>query len=98
MPGVSGSSSFEYTSTKVLIKNSGFTTATIEISGGKVTVTSASSGKIVLDGDVEVTGDVTVDGSTGVKVTSGDVKAGLISLKQHKHAAAVPGGPSPPLP
>lgn len=98
VPGVSGSSSFEYTSTKVLIKNSGFTTATIEISGGKVTVTSASSGKIVLDGDVEVTGDVTVDGSTGVKVTSGDVKAGLISLKQHKHAAAVPGGPSPPLP
>lgn len=98
VPGVSGSSSFEYTSTKVLIKNSGFTTATIEISGGKVTVTSASSGKIVLDGDVEVTGDVTVDGSTGVKVTSGDVKAGTVSLKQHKHASAVPGGPAPPLP
>lgn len=100
--GLLGSSSYEYKSLGITFENSSTISgsATLEIADGKLTLTSASKalgGKIILDGEVEVTGKLTVKGSDGIEATSGDVKAGTISLKQHKHASSIPGGPSTPL-
>jgi len=42
-----------------------------------------SGGKVMISGDVEVTGNIT---------TTGDVKAGTVSLKNHKHGGIYVGG------
>lgn len=102
--GAAGSSSYEYTSSLITIKNTGVSgSASLDIGSGKLTLKSASKatgGKIILDGEVEITGNVTVKGSEGITVSSGDVKAGpsSISLTKHKHASSIPGAPGPPLP
>ena len=116
--GITGSSTIKNSTGKILFENSAATgSASLEIASGKLTLKSASKalgGKILLDGEVEISGNLTVKGSDGIEVSedivvkgskgievkTGDVKAGplSISLKNHKHAASVPGGPSPPLP
>ena len=118
MKGITGSSTIKNSTGKILFENSAATgSASLEIASGKLTLKSASKalgGKILLDGEVEISGNLTVKGSDGIEVSedivvkgskgievkTGDVKAGplSISLKNHKHAASVPGGPSPPLP
>jgi hypothetical protein len=102
--GLIGSSTFTHGSSSIKFENTGTTgSASFEIANGKLTLKSASKalgGKITLDGEVEITGNVTVKGSDGITVSLGDVKAGptSISLKNHKHATSIPGGPTPPLP
>jgi hypothetical protein len=102
--GLLGDSTFTHKSTSIKFENNSLVTgasASFEIASGKLTLKSASkalSGKIILDGEVEITGNVTVKGSTGIEATSGDIKAGTISLKNHKHASSIPGGPTPPTP
>jgi hypothetical protein len=102
--GVTGSSSYAYTPSKITIENTGlFGSASFEIGSGKLTLMSASKamgGKIILDGEVEISGNLKVKGSDGIEATLGDVKAGptSISLTKHKHATSIPGGPTPPLP
>lgn len=102
--GATGSSTFTNSTGKILFENSGFSgSASLEIASGKLTLKSASKamgGKILLDGEVEISGNLTVKGSDGVEATMGDVKAGPlgISLINHKHASAIPGAPAPPLP
>jgi len=102
--GIFGNSTFTHKSTSIKFENDSLvtgTSASFEIASGKLTLKSASkalSGKIILDGEVEITGNVTVKGSTGIEATSGDIKAGTISLKNHKHASSIPGGPTPPTP
>lgn len=51
------------------------------VSGGKTL--RISGGKMTFDGDIEVTGKIT---------TTGDVKAGTISLQTHKHTGVSTGG------
>jgi len=43
-------------------------------------------------GDLIVHGNITVYGSTGIRVPNGDVKAGSVSLKIHTHGGVEPGG------
>lgn len=51
--------------------------------------------KVTLDtAEVAVTGKITAEGD--IVSTSGDVKAGNISLKNHKHTSAAPGSPTSP--
>lgn len=116
--GVVGSSTYTQAGQSMKFESSGSSgSATLEIASGKLTLKSASKatgGKIILDGEVEITGsllvkgddgvevskDIIVKGDTGITVKTGDVKAGAtsISLKNHKHASSVPGGPTPPTP
>ena len=102
--GVTGSSTITNSSGKILFENSGLVgSASLEIASGKLTLKSASKamgGKILLDGEVEISGNLIVKGSDGVEATMGDVKAGpmSISLMNHTHASSIPGGPSPPNP
>ena len=104
MKGVTGSSTITNSSGKILFENSGLVgSASLEIASGKLTLKSASKamgGKILLDGEVEISGNLIVKGSDGVEATMGDVKAGpmSISLMNHTHASSIPGGPSPPNP
>lgn len=103
-PLIVSETNIEIFTSKIFLKNkdiTGFKTASFEISDGDLTLISASKamgGKIKLDGEVEITGNLTVKGTTGVEVTVGDVKAVTVSLKNHKHASSIPGGPTPPLP
>ena len=102
--GVTGTSTITNSVGKILFENSGLVgSASLEIASGKLTLISASKangGKIILDGEVEITGKLTVKGSDGIETTTGDVKAGpsSISLINHTHASSIPGGPSPPNP
>lgn len=103
-PLIVSETNIEIFTSKIFLKNkdvTGSKTASFEISDGDLTLISASKamgGKIKLDGEVEITGNLTVKGTTGVEVTVGDVKAVTVSLKNHKHASSIPGGPTPPLP
>jgi hypothetical protein len=56
-------------------------------SGGTVTIT-VEDGKVTITGDVKITGDVTV---TGKITATGDIKAGIISLQNHKHGGVMSG-------
>lgn len=116
--GVIGTSTITNSTGKILFENSAIAgDASLEIASGKLTLKSASKamgGKILLDGEVEISGslkvkgsdgvevseDIIVKGSKGIEVKTGDVKAGptSISLMNHTHASAIPGGPSPPNP
>lgn len=59
------------------------------VASTSVTVTSPT---VSLSGDLTVQGNVTVNGGTGVSVPSGDVIAGAIHLKTHKHTGVQTGG------
>lgn len=58
------------------------------LAGGKTFV--ISGGKATFDGDIEVTGKITASGD--IKSTGGDVLAGSITLKTHKHGGVQSGG------
>lgn len=102
--GAAGNSTYTQSGQSMKFESSSLIgSASFEIASGKLTLKSASKsngGKITLDGEVEITGNVTVKGSDGITVSVGDVKAGpkSISLKNHKHASGIPGAPTPPLP
>tara|TARA_R110001592_G_scaffold120437_1_gene324662 strand:- start:2596 stop:3822 length:1227 start_codon:yes stop_codon:yes gene_type:complete len=49
------------------------------------------TGDLEVYGDLIVHGNITVCGSTGIRVPNGDVKAGGVSLKDHKHSGVEPG-------
>jgi phage baseplate assembly protein V len=53
------------------------------------TVSIIAPGGVTLDADVRITGDLLVDGKVAA---AGDVKAGNVSLQQHKHLGVQPGG------
>lgn len=61
---------------------------TIDANAGAVTI-DASSGGVSIKGDVDVQGKITA---------SGDVKAGNISLQQHKHGGVSAGGAKTSVP
>ena len=50
------------------------------------------TGDLEVYGDLIVHGNITVCGSTGIRVPNGDVKAGSVSLKTHKHGGVCTGG------
>lgn len=56
------------------------------------------SQKLDVTGDTTVTANLAVNGAGGVTVPSGDVVAGAIGLKTHKHPTAPTGPVSPPIP
>lgn len=62
-------------------------TSYVEISAdGKIKLVSPSA--------IDITGDLIVSGN--ISTLTGDVLAGLISLKLHKHISAIPGNPTGP--
>lgn len=75
------------------------TAAQIRNNAGTTYVEISADGKIklVTPSTVEITGNLTVSGN--ISTTSGDVTAGLISLKNHTHAVTTaPGTTGPALP
>ncbi|RXD05561.1 phage baseplate assembly protein V [Sphingomonas sp. UV9] len=56
---------------------------------GGATVSIIAPGGVRLDADVRISGDLLVDGKIE---STGDVKAGNVSLQQHKHLGVQPGG------
>jgi phage baseplate assembly protein V len=60
-------------------------------SNHKLTIKVSGSGaKVEFEGDVEIDGKLKV--SDDISTTSGDVKAGVITLKTHKHPGVQTGG------
>lgn len=55
---------------------------------GGATVSIIAPGGVTLDADVRISGDLRVDGKIDA---TGDVKAGNVSLQQHKHLGVQPG-------
>lgn len=69
--------------------------ATIVVkSTGGVSI-DASTGGLSIKGDVAIEGDVSIEGKVDA---TGDVKAGDISLQQHKHGGVTAGGGTTGLP
>lgn len=75
------------TSTAQFRSDDGATLVELNASGHAVRI--VGSGGITLDGPVHVTGAITADSTITAK---GDVKAGGISLQNHKHSGVQPGG------
>lgn len=58
--------------------------------GGTIEITAST--KVSIVSDVEISGNLTVNGNGGVTVPTGDVEAGSISLKTHVHGGVQSGG------
>lgn len=91
-------------SSKMQIRNNDGDVYVEIAANGKITLKSETgvevqgnlkvTGTVNADGNVASGGDISATGNIGT--TLGDVNAGLISLKLHKHLSAAPGNPTGP--